>query len=134
MAAKATTTVEFTRDSAKVTGTKFEQVVKMIDVLRKSEDPIGFTDLCDKVGAKYPQDVQAAMFALESVGIVTRYTYAEEGSTRSRIAYKWAREEQDGETPRPTKRTSRSSTKRSSASKKADEATPATEEATPAAA
>jgi len=131
MSTKAT--AEFTQDKTKQSGTKYDQVVKMIDTLRKSDDPIGFTDLCNKVGAKYPQDVQAAMFALESVGIITRWTYAEEGSTRSRIAYKWARDEEDGETPRPTKRTSRSSTKRSSASKKTDEA-PATEEATPAAA
>jgi hypothetical protein len=125
---KMATTIEYTKDESKVTGTKFEQVVKMIALMQKSDTPIAFQDLCDKVGAKYPQDVQAAMFALESVGIIDRYSYVEEGSTRSRIAYKWAQEA--GETPRPTKSTSTTSRKRSSTSKQA----PKTEEATPAAA
>jgi hypothetical protein len=102
----------------------------MIGLMQKSDTPIAFQELCDKVGAKYPQDVQAAMFALESVGIIDRYSYVEDGSTRSRIAYKWAAEASD--TPRPTKSTSTASRKRSSGPKKAAEAT--TEEATPAAA
>jgi hypothetical protein len=123
------TAIEYTKDTTKVTGTKFEQVVKMVGLMQKSDTPIAFQELCDKVGAKYPQDVQAAMFALESVGIIDRYSYVEEGSTRSRIAYKWAQEETD----RPTKPTSTASRKRSAASKKAADTT-TTEEATPAAA
>ena len=51
---------------------KQTQVAQMIDTLRKSEDPIAFTDLCAKVEAKYPQDVNAAMFALEHLGLVKR--------------------------------------------------------------
>lgn len=124
------TAIEYAKDNTKDTGKKFEQTVKMIDALRKSADPIAFQTLCDKVGAKYPQDIQAAMFALETVGIIERYTYVEEGSTRSRIAYKWAQEEAD-DTPRPTPRTSTGSKKRSASSK---QTAPKTEEATPAAA
>jgi hypothetical protein len=120
----STTTTEFTRDNSKVTGTKFEQVVKMIDLLRKSDTPIGFNDLCEKVGAKYPQDVQASMFALESTGAIDRYKYVKEGSTRELIAYKWAGES-EGDAPRPTKSTSTASRSRSRKSK--TEETPATD-------
>lgn len=124
------TTIEYTKDSSKQTGTKFEQVAKMIDLLRKSDDPIAFsnsdgTGLCERVGAKYPQDVQAAMFALDIVGAVERYTFVTEGSTKSRIAYGWAGEE----APRPTRATSPASKRRSASSKKAG-----TKEATAAAA
>jgi hypothetical protein len=114
MATKAN--IEYTKDTSKQDTTKFNQVVKMIDLLRKSPDPVGFTDLCDKVGAKYPQDIQAAMFALDATGIIERYTYVEEGSTRTRTAYKWAQEE--GDTPRPTPSTGTASRRRSSRQKK----------------
>ena len=130
-AANTTTNVEFTKDTAKPSGVKFEQVGKMIDALRKSDAPIGFNDLCKKVGAKYPQDVQAAMFALDIVGAIERYTFVEEGSTRSLTAYAWVGDSE----ARPTPSTSTASKPRSRRSKKADTPAPeATEEATPAAA
>jgi len=94
-------------------GKKFEQVTKMVDVLRKSPDePIPFDKLCSMAGAKYPQDVQAAMFSLELAGLIDRYTYVEEGSTRSHVAYQWA----GGENGRPTRGASSASKKRSSGS------------------
>lgn len=50
---------------------KQQQVNKMVDLLRRSKTPVKLNDLCEKVDAKYPQDVNAAMFALEHVGLVT---------------------------------------------------------------
>lgn len=97
-------------------GKKFEQVTKMIDLLRKSPDePITFDYLCKTVGAKYPQDVQAAMYSLELAGLIDRYTYVEEGSTRSHVAYQWAAKEKNGS--RPTHGAKSASSKRSSGSK-----------------
>jgi len=122
MATKDTTT-EYTLDKAKPTGVKFEQVAKMIEALRKSKDPIGFTALCKSIKpeAKYPQDVQAAMFALDLIGAVERYTFVEEGSTRSQVAYKWVGDAE----ARPTPSTSTTSRARSRSSKKTEEAAPA---------
>jgi hypothetical protein len=122
------TTIEFTKDTSKDSNKKYGQVVDMINLLRKSPDPIPFATLCEKVGAKYPQDIQAAMFALEITGTIDRYSYVEEGSTRSRTAYKWSQED---DAPRPTKRSSGASKRRSPATSKkatqnkAEEATPA---------
>lgn len=120
-------TAEFTKDkdSGKPAGVKGGQVIKMIAALRKSEDPIAFDTLCKSVDAKYPQDVQAAMFALEVAGLVDRYSYVDEGSTRSRTAYKWAASEGD-DAARPTKSTTTASRTRSRGSKQAkEETTPA---------
>jgi hypothetical protein len=132
--ATATTTGAFTLDKGKPAGVKAEQVAKMIGALQKSKDPIAFDTLCKQVGAKYPQDVQAAMFALDIIGAVKRYTFVEEGSTRSRVAYGWvAADDNEGETDdaaRPTKSTSTASKPRSRRTKKTEEAP----EATPAAA
>lgn len=95
-------------------GKKFEQVTKMLDVLRKDpSEPIPFDKLCSMAGAKYPQDVQAAMFSLELTGLVDRYTYVEDGSTRSHVAYQWAGGE-NGD--RPTRAASSGSKKRSTKS------------------
>lgn len=68
-------------------GKKYTQVAEMIDVLRKSKEPVPFKALCESAGVKYEQDVQAAMFALELVSFIDRYSYVEEGSTRKQVAY-----------------------------------------------
>jgi hypothetical protein len=63
---------------------KQEQVLQMIALLKKSPDAIVFADLCDKVGQKYSQDIVAAMFALEAVGMIAaedKGTYRWVGAT-----------------------------------------------------
>lgn len=94
-------------------GKKFEQVTKMVDLLRKSPDePIPFDTLCSMAGAKYPQDIQAAMFSLELAGLIDRYTFVRDGSTRSHVAYQWA----GGNNGRPTSGAKSASKKRSATS------------------
>ena len=79
--------VQFARADMKK-GKKFQQVAGMIEqILENSGQPVKFQDMCDNAGAKYPQDVQAAMFALELAGVCDRYTYTEPGSTRVLDAY-----------------------------------------------
>jgi len=108
--------MEFVKADKPDTGKKFNQVTQMLDLLRKSPDtPIPFEALCKDAGATYPQDVQAAMFALEVTGLVDRYTYVEDGSTRARIAYQWA----GGNGARPTSAASSGSKKRSGSQAKA---------------
>lgn len=99
---------QFVKADKPDTGKKFNQVTKMLDILRKAGEPVPFDTLCKNAGAKYPQDVQAAMFSLELTGLVDRYMYVEEGSTRPHVAYEWA----GGE--RPTSAASSGSKKRSS--------------------
>jgi hypothetical protein len=100
---------EFVKQDKPDTGKKFQQVTKMLDIVRKANgDPVAFDQVCKDAGAKYPQDVQAAMFALELTGLVDRYTYVEDGSTRSHVAYAWV----GGD--RPTSAASSGSKKRSS--------------------
>jgi len=113
----ATKDEKFVKATKPDTGKKFDQVAKMVKALQGSKDPVPFEQLCKDAGAKYPQDVQAAMFALEAIGVVTRYTFTDNGSTRAKVAYSI---EAGGS--RPTKSTSKSSTSRSrksGASKKA---------------
>lgn len=110
----STTTPQFTKATDKASSKKADIVAKMLDILRKSDEPVPFIKgLCDPAGAKYPQDVEASMMALETLGLVERYTFVEGDSTRSRVAYKWA-----GEEARPTSSTSTASKKRSSQSAK----------------
>ena len=58
--------VEFT--PSKSSGKKADAVRKIVAAYKKSDKPLIFNDVCSKVGAKYPQDVEAAMFALEAIG------------------------------------------------------------------
>lgn len=102
---------EFVKADKPDKGKKFSQVTKMLDIVRKAGgEPVPFDQVCKDAGAKYPQDVQAAMFALELTGLVDRYTYAEEGSTRTHVAYAWV----GGNGSRPTRAASSGSKKRSS--------------------
>lgn len=91
-------------------GKKYTQVAKMIDHLRGTKEPVPFKVLCDKAGVKYEQDVQAAMFALELVSFIDRYSYVEDGSTRKHAAY--ALNAKAGRV-RPTRGASSASTKSS---------------------
>ena len=73
--------------SAKSSGVKAEAVRKIVAAYKKSADPLIFADVCTKAGAKYPQDVEAAMHALELVGMVERLEGAVDG--KRRVAYRW---------------------------------------------
>lgn len=68
-------------------GKKAEQMAKMLLALVDSEEPVPFLQLCEDAGAKYPQDVVIAFHALEMVGAVQRFTYNEQGSTKTQVAY-----------------------------------------------
>ena len=86
--------VKFVRQDEKK-GKKYNQVAAMLQALKDAAgDPVPFEEMCEAAGAKYPQDVQAAFFALELAGIVDRYSYVEQGSTRSHVAYALAKDEE----------------------------------------
>lgn len=60
--------------SAKESSTKTSGQVKgIIDLLKAATEPQIFTDLCEAVDAKYPEDLQPAMHALEHTGQVRRF-------------------------------------------------------------
>ena len=62
---------------------KQRKVHKMIDTLRRSDDPLTYTALCEAAGGKSPQDSAAAMLALVKVGLV-------EASKDGRLTtYRW---------------------------------------------
>lgn len=74
-------------------GKKLQQVAGLLEVLAKYQgEPVPFEDACEDAGAKYPQDVQAGMMALEMAGLVERYVYTEDGSAKKKIAYALVKE------------------------------------------
>lgn len=71
-------------------GKKVEQVARMIQILQENPGiPLEFDDLCNKVGQKYPQDVQAAVIALEMTEYVDRYQDSREVGHRAKAYYVW---------------------------------------------
>ena len=72
---------------AKASGVKATAVAAIVKAYKASKDPLVFADVCTKAGAKYPQDVEAAMHALELVGMVERLEGAVDG--KRRVAYRW---------------------------------------------
>lgn len=72
-------------------GKKSEQVAGMITYLQEHPgEPVEFDALCSAVGQKYPQDVQAAMIALEMVEHVDRYNDSREVGHRAKSYYVWS--------------------------------------------
>jgi hypothetical protein len=71
----------------KVTG----QVHEIIDILKESDEPVVFQEVCKKVGANYPEDILPAMLSLEYVGLVTRWVRREtdSDSRRGQTSYQW---------------------------------------------
>lgn len=107
----------FTREDDKPSGKKVEQVAKMISRLRSAQGtPVSFEELCEEAEVKYPQDVQAAMIALELIEQIDRYVYVTDGSTRQRVGYGWAEGKSSPSSPASSAR----SRKRSSAQAKKD--------------
>lgn len=71
-------------------GKKAAQVAGMIKTLQENPGvPHEFEELCLKVGQKYPQDVQAALIALEMCEYVDRYNLASDTGPRAKIFYVW---------------------------------------------
>lgn len=71
-------------------GKKVEQVAKMIQTLQAHPGvPYEFEALCLSVGQKYPQDVQAAMLALEMCEYVDRYQDSRDVGHRAKSFYVW---------------------------------------------
>ena len=77
----------YVKTDAPTGGKKAEQVAKMIEALVIADAPVPFEQLAADAGAKYPEDVKAALLALEQVDVVQRYTFTEHGSSRMRTAY-----------------------------------------------
>jgi hypothetical protein len=71
-------------------GKKVAQVAKMVMELQDNPGvPIEFEGLCTRAGQKYPQDVQAAVIALEMVEHVDRYVRTDEGGKKAKSYYVW---------------------------------------------
>jgi hypothetical protein len=78
-----------------LSGKKGNQVAKLVAELKKvSGTPVEFNELCKRADAKYPQDVQAAMFGLQLAGLVTHYVeLGKEGQQRAKAFYAWTAED-----------------------------------------
>lgn len=69
-------------------GARALQVATLLEVLSNADNkPVPFDEMCSEAGVKYPQDIQAAMDALEIGGAVKRYSFVKQGSTRKQVAY-----------------------------------------------
>jgi len=80
---------------------KFEKVAKIIDAVRNARDdddnpvPVEFKEIARLSGENYPQDVQAAMQALNILGRVEAFQAInpETGSPRASVYYRWVDDE-----------------------------------------
>ena len=60
----------------------------MIKILVEAEgEPVAWSEMCDEVGMEHHGQLMPAMHALELVGAVERYSYVEDGATRSKPAF-----------------------------------------------
>jgi hypothetical protein len=71
-------------------GKKTFQVAQILKELQENPGvPIEFEGLCNRAGQKYPQDVQAAVIALEMIEYVNRYTEQGEQGRKAKVHYVW---------------------------------------------
>jgi hypothetical protein len=85
MSAAVTTFVAATDEP---TGKRAACVAGMIKMLCEADgEPIPWTEMCDEVGMEHHGQLMPAMHALELVGAVERYTFAEDTGTRAKVAY-----------------------------------------------
>jgi hypothetical protein len=76
---------------------KYAKVAKIVDAVRQSRDdentpiPVEFKEIADAAGERYPQDVQAAMQALEVLGRVEAFKAInpESGAPKASVYYRW---------------------------------------------
>ena len=73
-----------------------EVMSKILDAYRESEEPLIFNEVASKAGAKYPEDLVIAMYVLEDLDFVRKFTARPtggDGAGRSRVAFLWQGEE-----------------------------------------
>lgn len=76
----------FVEATTPVTGQRAKRVAGLLDLLATSDGPLPFDEACEQLGIDQPSQLLPAMYALEFVGAVTRFTYTA-GGTRARVAY-----------------------------------------------
>lgn len=78
----------FVEDERELSGKRAQCVAGIIRMLAEADgEPIAWTDLCDSVGMDHHGQLMPAMHALELVGAIDRYSYVENGATRSKPAF-----------------------------------------------
>jgi hypothetical protein len=85
---------EFT-SSNKVTASA-EIMRAILERYQESEEPLVFNEVATSAGAKYPEDLVIAMYALEDFDLVRKFTArasGTDGAGRSRVAFQWVGEE-----------------------------------------
>jgi hypothetical protein len=81
-----------------LTSKKAQRVTKLVRILKEQSDPIEFAELCKRADERYPQDVQASVVALETLGMVAAFHEFRDGSEKAKLFVKWIEhdeEEQD---------------------------------------
>jgi len=76
--------------------TSAETMRKILEAYQESEEPLIFNEVATKAGAKYPEDLVIAMYALEDFDLVRKFTaraVGSDGAGRSRVAFLWVGEE-----------------------------------------
>jgi hypothetical protein len=76
---------------------KGQRVAQLVRILREQREPASFADLCERVGEKYPQDVQASIMALEEIGLISAYVEFKDGTERAKIHVAWAQQDEQEE-------------------------------------
>ncbi len=75
-------------DERELSGKRAKCVAGMIKLLVEADgEPIAWSDMCDSVGMDHHGQLMPAMHALELVGAIDRYSYVEDGATRSKPAF-----------------------------------------------
>jgi hypothetical protein len=73
-----------------------ETMAKIINEYREADEPLVFNDVATKAGAKYPEDLVIAMYALEELDFVRKFTAKPAGADaagRSKVAFLWVDDE-----------------------------------------
>lgn len=80
----------YVRATGPVTGQRAKRVAMLLDMLADHEGPMPFDEACEQLGIEQPSQLLPAMYALEFVGAVDRFTYVAGGrGTRARLAYEF---------------------------------------------
>lgn len=77
-----------------------ETLHKILGAYQESEVPLVFNEVATAHGAKYPEDLVIAMYGLEELGFVNKYNAkatGSDGAGRSRVAFLWVADEEEGE-------------------------------------
>lgn len=81
---------KFTKVEEPPHGKKAIQIAEIIKRLQENPGtPMEFEDLANEVGCKWPQDLLAAMHALEMCEFIDRYKPSTEAGKRGNAFYAW---------------------------------------------